>query len=136
VLHLNTPVRGQLRTDIHVLELAAALHPTPAVGGVPAAAAARWVAREPHARGWYAAPVGWFDDQGDGDFAVALRSALATDRRVCLWAGAGIVAGSDPDTEMQETELKLDAMLETLHRQTLHGATSQVRPQTRARSGA
>jgi menaquinone-specific isochorismate synthase len=107
-------VRGQLRSDTHVLDLVAALHPTPAVGGVPTTAAAQWIAREPQARGWYASPVGWFDGNGDGDFAVALRAALATDRRVCLWAGAGVVADSDPDAELRETELKLGAMLETL----------------------
>jgi isochorismate synthase len=110
LLHLWTPVRGQLDAATHVLDLAASLHPTPAVGGAPGPAAARWIAREPHERGWYASPVGWFDRAGDGDLAVALRSAVAAGDRVHLWAGAGIVAGSEPEAELHETELKLRAM--------------------------
>jgi isochorismate synthase len=115
VSHLHTPVRGLLRSPAHVLDLAAALHPTPAVGGVPIATAANWIARrEPHARGWYASPIGWFDRAGDGELEVALRSALLAERRAFLWAGAGIVAGSDPEGETRETELKLGAMLGVL----------------------
>jgi len=81
VLHLHTPIHGTLASPRHVLELVERLHPTPAVGGVPTAAAMRWIAEhEPDERGWYAAPVGWFDAAGDGEFAVALRSCVLRGR--------------------------------------------------------
>jgi isochorismate synthase len=115
VLHLHTPIRATLGAPRHVLELAARLHPTPAVGGTPTAEALAWIAaHEPTPRGWYAAPVGWFDLAGDGELAVAIRSGLLVDRRAHLWAGAGIVAGSDPEHELAETEVKLRAMLGAL----------------------
>jgi menaquinone-specific isochorismate synthase len=115
VLHLYTPFRAELRAPRHVLDLAARLHPTPAVGGTPSDVAAAWIeAHEPAARGWYAAPVGWFDLDGNGELAVALRSGVIDGDRAHLWAGAGIVAGSDPDRELAETEIKLRAMLGAL----------------------
>ena len=115
VVHLHTPFRARLRTPLHVLELAARLHPTPAVGGTPREVAVDWIrSREPIARGWYAAPVGWFDLDGNGELAVAIRSGVLAGNRAHLWAGAGIVAGSDPDRELAETELKLRAMLGAL----------------------
>ena len=115
VVHLLTPFRARLRAPRHVLELAARLHPTPAVGGTPRELAADWIrTREPVARGWYAAPVGWFDLDGNGELAIAIRSGVAAGNRAHLWAGAGIVAGSDPDRELAETEIKLRAMLGAL----------------------
>ncbi len=115
VLHLHTPFRAQLRTPRHVLELVARLHPTPAVGGTPTEVATEWIKdHEPVARGWYAAPVGWFDLDGNGELAVALRSGVISGNRAQLWAGAGIVAGSDPERELAETEVKLRAMLGAL----------------------
>jgi isochorismate synthase EntC len=115
VVHLLTPFRARLRAPRHVLELAARLHPTPAVGGTPRELAADWIrTREPVARGWYAAPVGWFDLDGNGELAVAIRSGVLAGNRAHLWAGAGIVAGSDPDRELAETEIKLRAMLGAL----------------------
>jgi menaquinone-specific isochorismate synthase len=115
VLHLHTPIAATLHEHRHVLEVAARLHPTPAVGGTPTRTATAWIeAREPVPRGWYAAPVGWFDLDGDGELAVAIRSGLLAGERAHLWAGAGIVAGSDPDRELAETELKLRAMLGAL----------------------
>jgi menaquinone-specific isochorismate synthase len=115
VLHLHTPIAATLRTHRHVLDVAAALHPTPAVGGTPTKIATDWIAeREVVPRGWYAAPVGWFDLDGNGELAVAIRSGLVTGERAHLWAGAGIVAGSDPDRELAETDLKLRAMLGAL----------------------
>jgi menaquinone-specific isochorismate synthase len=115
VLHLHTPISATLRTRRHVLELAAALHPTPAVGGTPTKIATDWIAeREVVPRGWYAAPVGWFDLDGNGELAVAIRSGLLAGERAHLWAGAGIVAGSDPDRELAETDLKLRAILGAL----------------------
>ena len=65
-------------------------------------------------RGWYAGPIGWMDMNGEGAFAVALRSALLHGREALLYAGAGIVAGSDPDRELAEAELKLQPLLEAL----------------------
>lgn len=108
LIHLETPISGVLRADQHVLSLVAALHPTPAVAGAPVAEALRWIARqEPEGRGWYASPVGWFDQQGGGELCVALRSMLLEGGKVHLFAGAGIVEGSDPDAELLETTWKL-----------------------------
>jgi isochorismate synthase EntC len=88
------------------------LHPTPAVGGEPWPRAASALAElEDMDRGWYAAPVGWMDATEDGEFCVALRSALLRDRDAHLFAGVGVVAGSDPEAELAETETKLQAML-------------------------
>ena len=115
VVHLHTPIRATLRAPAHVLELVARLHPTPAVGGTPQADAVAWIAaHEPAARGWYAGPVGWFDRAGDGELVVAIRSAVLAGDRAHLWAGAGIVAGSDPARELAETEIKLRTMLGAL----------------------
>ncbi|MEM8961964.1 MAG: isochorismate synthase [Acidobacteriota bacterium] len=116
VLHLLTPIAGELRSPApDVIELAEALHPTPAVGGVPTADALHWITtHEPAPRGWYAGPIGWFDAAGDGDFAVALRSCVLAGHRAYLYAGAGIVADSDPVLEYHETELKKQAMLAAL----------------------
>lgn len=117
LLHLQTPMVGVLAADHHVLELVGALHPTPAVGGLPTRAAMDWIReheREP--RGWYAAPVGWFDQNGDGAFAVALRSCLLHETRpnhveALVYAGAGIVGDSDPEREYAETELKMMTLI-------------------------
>jgi isochorismate synthase len=115
VLHLETPIAGVLRQPTHVLALVAALHPTPAVGGVPTGTALRWIAsHEPQPRGWYAAPVGWFDRHGDGEFAVAIRSGVLAGTRAYLYAGAGIVMDSDPEAEFEETRLKLRTVLDAL----------------------
>jgi isochorismate synthase len=115
VLHLETPIAGVLRQPTHVLALVAALHPTPAVGGEPTRMALRWIAtHEPAPRGWYAAPVGWFDRHGDGEFAVAIRSGLLAGKRAYLYAGAGIVRDSDPEAEFEETRLKLRTVLDAL----------------------
>ncbi|MEM7583254.1 MAG: isochorismate synthase [Acidobacteriota bacterium] len=115
VMHLLTPISGTLAEPRHVLELVEELHPTPAVGGVPTETAMRWISRhETFSRGWYAAPVGWFDAQGDGDFAVALRSCVLRGSEAFLFAGAGIVGDSDPRSEYIETELKEQALLTAL----------------------
>ncbi|HEX4455830.1 MAG TPA: isochorismate synthase [Kofleriaceae bacterium] len=114
VWHLHTPISATLPAPRHVLELVAALHPTPAVGGTPTRAATEWIAAHEPARGWYASPVGWFDLDGNGELAVAIRSGVIAGDRAHLWAGAGIVAGSDPDRELAETDVKLRAMLGAL----------------------
>ncbi len=113
--HLATPVHGTLAAPYHVLELAQALHPTPAVAGVPATRARRWIRRhEAEPRGWYSAPVGWFDTRGQGDLAVALRCCVVAGREASVFAGAGIVAGSDPRAEYRETILKMQPLLTAL----------------------
>jgi isochorismate synthase len=112
VQHLHTPVRGTLRGQTSILELVERLHPTPAAGGLPREAALPLIRRyEPFGRGWYAAPVGWLDALGDGEFAVAIRSALIRGQEALLYAGCGIVAASDPDREYAESCLKLRPML-------------------------
>jgi menaquinone-specific isochorismate synthase len=115
VQHLRTPIRAQLASDEHVLSLVEALHPTPAVGGLPPDAALRTIREtENFDRGWYASPVGWLDGNGDGTFAVAIRSALARGRSATLFAGAGIVADSDPEEEWDELQLKYGPMRDEL----------------------
>jgi isochorismate synthase len=115
IQHLETTIRGTLRNEQSILELVGRLHPTPAVGGAPRAAANEWItAREGLDRGWYAGPVGFVDSSGDGEFCVALRSALFRGGRADLYAGAGIVDGSVPEAELRETRLKFHAMLAPL----------------------
>ncbi|MGS0894520.1 isochorismate synthase [Burkholderia stagnalis] len=109
--HLSTPIRATLHAEATLLQVVAALHPTPAVAGHPRGAALTHIrAHEGFDRGWYAAPVGWVDAHGNGDFVVALRSALIADGACRLFAGCGIVADSEPAREYQETELKLSGM--------------------------
>lgn len=115
IQHLATPIHAQLADARSAVELAELLHPTPAVGGEPLAAALPALRElEGMDRGWYAGPVGWMDSAEDGEFCVALRSALLRDRTAHLFAGAGIVADSDPEAELAETELKLGALLPLL----------------------
>ena len=115
IQHLATPVHAQLADPVSAVELAGLLHPTPAVGGEPDGSAQAVIAElEDMDRGWYAGPVGWMDCTEDGEFCVALRSALLRDRTAHLFAGAGIVSDSDPAAELAETELKLEALLPLL----------------------
>jgi len=115
VLHLRTPIQGQLREPGHVLELVSRLHPTPAVGGVPTHAAIEFITRhEPDQRGWYSAPFGWFDETGDGRFVVALRCGVVAGKRAELYAGAGVVSDSNAPSEFAETRWKLAALLGAL----------------------
>jgi salicylate biosynthesis isochorismate synthase/menaquinone-specific isochorismate synthase len=115
IQHLATPIRAQLRQPVSAVELAGFLHPTPAVGGEPhAAATPRIPAFEGLDRGWYAGPVGWTDANEDGEFCVALRCALVTGRVARLYAGVGVVRESEPEAELAETEIKLGALLPVL----------------------
>lgn len=115
VWHLASEVRGRARPDVDLIDLAGALHPTPAVCGHPRREALRILAeREPFERGWYTGALGWIDARGDGELAVALRCALVTSEEAWLFAGCGIVAGSEPDAELAESEAKLRPMLEAL----------------------
>jgi isochorismate synthase len=116
VWHLSTRFHGVLRDPApSSLELVRALHPTPAVAGTPREAALVAIADlEPFDRGRYAGPVGWIDATGDGDWAIALRCAELRGDRAISYAGAGIVAGSDPGGEVAETERKFRAFLDAL----------------------
>ncbi len=115
IQHLATPIRAQLASPVPVVELAGALHPTPAVGGEPRSRAAELIpALEGLDRGWYAGTVGWTDSTGDGEFCVALRCALLRGSVARLYAGCGIVRDSDPASELAETEIKLAALLPAL----------------------
>lgn len=112
IQHLATPVVAQLAQPRTAIELAGKLHPTPAVGGEPWKKASPVMDQvEDLDRGWYAGPVGWMNGSGDGEFCVALRSALLRDRDAHLYAGVGVVADSDPASELAETEIKLGALL-------------------------
>ena len=116
VWHLSTRFRGALREPAPTaLDLVEALHPTPAVAGEPQEAALEAIAElEPFDRGRYAGPVGWVDAEGDGEWAIALRCAELRGHRAVLYAGAGIVADSDPARELDETDRKFRAFLDAL----------------------
>jgi len=115
VQHLSTRVTGTTRPGAHVLDLVDALHPTPAVGGTPRDPALAFIEdAEPFDRGWYTGGIGWIDAAGDGEFAIGLRCGLLEGTNAHVFAGAGIVADSDPDAELLETRLKFRPMLELL----------------------
>src|SRR5439155_21458250 len=119
--HLGTVLTGRLPAPApsapSALELARHLHPTPAVAGTPTADAVAWItANEGLDRGRYAGPVGWVDAGGNGRWAVGIRSAELDGNRARLMAGVGVVADSDPDAELAETQLKLQALLAALVR--------------------
>ena len=108
VMHLATDVTGVVHDGITSLELAAALHPTAAVGGTPRDRAVALIAElEQMSRDRYAGPVGWMDAAGDGEWGIALRSALISDHTVRLFAGCGVVGSSDPASELAESQAKL-----------------------------
>jgi len=123
IAHMGTDIRGRLKQDVRhgvgpdrvpsVLELVAALHPTPAVGGVPRRLALECIsALEPTGRGAWAGPVGWVDAGGDGDWVIGIRSGVVDGRSVRLSAGAGVVRASYPAAELFETTAKLTPVLE------------------------
>ncbi|MBV4551481.1 isochorismate synthase [Pseudomonas sp. SWRI102] len=115
VQHLSTPISARLDDGRSLLDGIQALHPTPAVGGLPGPTAMNFIRHnEGFDRGWYAAPVGWLDSRGNGDFLVALRSALMTPGHCHLFAGCGIVRGSQPEDEYEETQIKLASMEDAL----------------------
>lgn len=115
IQHLETEIRASVPADVGVLDLLRLLHPTPAVCGLPRDAAMAFLgAEEPFERGWYAGPVGWFDAEGNGVFAPALRTGVTTGSGWRLFAGAGIVEGSVPALEWEETAIKFEPMLEAL----------------------
>jgi len=115
VQHLATDFVGVRAEGCRILDFVEALHPTPAVGGMPLAPALEMITKlEGFDRGWYTGPVGWVDGSGNGEFAIAIRCALLWKNDAILYAGDGIVAGSDPDTEDRETAMKFRPLLRAL----------------------
>lgn len=115
VLHLFTPLVAWPKDGMDRISILEQLHPTPAVGGYPWDKAEPYITKLEHfERGWYAGPVGWLNNNGGGEFAVAIRSALIGEKSASFFAGCGIVSGSDPETEWEETNLKLKPMLSAL----------------------
>ena len=123
VEHTETRIEAELSSH-GLLDIAAALHPTPATCGVPRDAAMRLLRTvEPAPRGWYGGGVGWMDADGEGHITVALRCALVTAQATEAWVGAGIVAGSDEELEWQETQAKLRGLAEAVARARAEGGT-------------
>ncbi|MCW1928598.1 isochorismate synthase [Bhargavaea beijingensis] len=115
IQHLFTPVEGKPNAGTDLLDLVQALHPTPALGGTPRNEALRMIREnEKMDRGFYGAPIGWMDTDGDGEFAVAIRSGLLKGDRAHLYAGGGIVGGSVPEEEYEETWVKFRPMMRAL----------------------
>jgi isochorismate synthase len=115
LIHLSTPIRAELREGAHAVDLLEALHPTPAVGGVPRHESIGWIVEHEAApRGWYSGPIGWIDTAGDATFRVALRCGVVDARGARVYTGAGIVADSNPAAEYHETSLKQRPFLRAL----------------------
>ncbi|TQR18043.1 isochorismate synthase [Psychrobacillus vulpis] len=115
IQHLFTPIEGKLKGDASLFEFVEALHPTPALGGEPRLEAVSIIREsEQMNRGYYAAPIGWINTEGDGEFAVGIRSALLDNEHAYLYAGGGLVAESTSLDEFEETRVKFRPMLRTL----------------------
>jgi len=115
LMHLRSKITAKVQTGTTLFDLIRALHPTPAVGGFPVSAALDWLTTHGERRpGWYSGGFGILTPDGNGEFSVALRSALLNGNSAELQAGAGIVAGSDPQQELAETEAKLGTLLAAL----------------------
>ena len=111
IQHLHTPIVAKLMKSVHVLDVVGRLHPTPAVAGVPRAIACALIRTfEGFDRGRFAGPIGWVDGNGNGEFAVGIRSGIWRDGWVRVFAGAGIVAGSDPEREWAEVLMKVEGL--------------------------
>ncbi len=125
IQHLETKIAAEVPDGISLLDVLASLHPTPAVCGTPRSVVMSFLEEnELFDRGWYSGPVGWFDSEGRGIFAPALRSAVSSGARWRLFAGAGIVPGSDPVLEWEETELKFHPVLRALDRAGATGSSA------------
>jgi menaquinone-specific isochorismate synthase len=115
IQHLHTPIRASVPVGVHLLDVVASLHPTPAVAGNPREITCEHIHHyEPFERSLYAAPIGWVNHRGEGEFAVGIRSAFIDGCTARLFAGAGIVAGSSPERELAEVQLKLQALMAAL----------------------
>ena len=112
---MQSVIEAEVDKQVHLLEIVQQMHPTPAVGGTPREKAVPRIRElEQIDRGLYAGVVGWFNHLNEGEMIVGLRSALIKGKEAMLYAGAGIVDGSIPEEEMQETQLKLNALLNAL----------------------
>ena len=115
IQHLYTPVSGTINPQYSLLRLVEDLHPTPALGGTPKEEAMAVIRKtEKMDRGYYAAPIGWIDYRGNGEFAVAIRSGLIVKNEALIYAGCGIVEDSQPEEEYKETKIKFRPMLRSL----------------------
>jgi menaquinone-specific isochorismate synthase len=115
IQHLWTQIKADIKPDNNIFNILENLHPTPAVCGVPVSNAIQIIKEmEDFSRGMYAGIIGWFNFSGNGEFSVAIRSALLKGKKLYAFAGSGIVEGSDPQTEYKETELKLKPILSLL----------------------
>lgn len=115
IQHLYTPVKGYTDEKTSLLQFVQRLHPTPALGGVPREKAMETIRKvEGMNRGFYAAPIGWMDYEGNGEFAVAIRSGVLRNNEATLFSGCGVVADSQPDSEFQETRMKFRPMLRAI----------------------
>lgn len=115
IQHLFTPVRGMCKQGVSIFDFIEKLHPTPAMGGLPKEKAIRRIREiEGLERGFYAAPLGWVDSQGNGEFAVGIRSALLQGNEASLFAGCGVLEDSVPESEYHETGIKFNPMLSAL----------------------
>lgn len=116
VQHLYTPIRASMKDGVSRTEVLKSLHPTPAVGGFPRQEAVDFIRKhENFDRGWYAAPLGWINANGNSEFVVAIRSGLIKKEEVRFFAGCGIVQNSDPEKEWEETNMKFIPMLSALN---------------------
>ena len=114
LIHLHTPLKA-FSKGLSALELVEALHPTPAVAGLPRIKSMQWLRTlEPFDRESYAAPMGWIDNNGNADFRVAIRCGYTKGSHLYLMAGAGLVKGSVLESELQEVELKLAVLADQL----------------------
>lgn len=115
IQHIYTPVNGRIKNNQSLLSIVERLHPTPALGGLPKnTAIVKIRENEELDRGFYAAPLGWLDYHGNGEFAVSIRSALMQGKEASLFAGCGVVADSDSESEYRETGIKFRPMLSAL----------------------
>ncbi|WP_077624998.1 isochorismate synthase [Sediminibacillus massiliensis] len=113
--HLYTPVEAELDSKFSILDVVKRLHPTPALGGKPRMQSMKFIREDEQLdRGWYGAPVGWMDPYQNGEFAVAIRSALIQESEASLFAGCGVVKDSLPEEEYEETNIKFTPMLSVL----------------------
>lgn len=115
IQHLFTPVKAKVREESNIFKFVQSLHPTPALGGVPTTESLTIIREEEQMdRGYYAGPIGWVDTNGDGEFAVAIRSGLLSGEEAYLYAGGGIVADSEVESEYEETWVKFRPVLRAL----------------------
>lgn len=115
LLHLRTPIKGELREGVRPFDLVSALHPTPAIGGFPQRPAVDWLARnDPMERGLYCGVFGWLDADGDCEFSVSIRCGVVTDEWAWAYAGAGIVSDSVAELEYNETSAKMVPLMRAL----------------------